>query len=291
MRDSMSAGPQRLGYHRVLSAAARLPLVRRLRQGPLAGQGAYWLARCAPCVRPSARFVARELAGRPRTDAYRARSSGRPIHYRHPFLDAWVVDEIFYRRVYEPPAEVVEALARLRRPLNVADLGAHTGLASVFLLERFDVGRLVAFEPHPANASLLRRTLAANAPDGAWRVVEACAAASAGDVALAGDAHLSRIDPDGGSETITVPAVDAFEHLGDADLLKIDVQGGEWDLLASPRFAQLPARALVLEYHPHLSGTDRPLERARELLAAAGFASGPPFDVRGPEGVVWAWKP
>ena len=38
--------------------------------------------------------------------------------------------------------------------------------------------------------------------------------------------------------------------MAEADLVKIDIEGGEWPILTDPRFAQLPTPALVIEYHP-----------------------------------------
>ena len=46
------------------------------------------------------------------------------------------------------------------------------------------------------------------------------------------------------------PRVDVFPYLAAADLVKIDIEGSEWEILADARFAGIAARVLVLEYHP-----------------------------------------
>jgi Methyltransferase FkbM domain len=79
--------------------------------------------------------------------------------------------------------------------------------------------------------------------------------------------------------------------IADADLLKIDIEGSEWPILADSRFKTLSARAVVLEYHPQGAPGPDPAAAAAGLLRAAAFAVGKPFDVRGHAGVMWAWKP
>jgi hypothetical protein len=88
-----------------------------------------------------------------------------------------------------------------------------------------------------------------------------------------------------------VPAVDVFEHLADADLVKLDIQGSEWAILADPRLVAIPARAIVLEYHPRLAPSAAPHEDAVRLLRSAGFrTSSAVVDEHAGEGTIWAWR-
>jgi hypothetical protein len=87
-----------------------------------------------------------------------------------------------------------------------------------------------------------------------------------------------------------VESRDVFPYLRDADLVKFDIEGGEWELIADPRFSELDAKAVVFEYHPEYG----PRERAEELLLAALHAAGyrtgaprPGWDA----GMLWAWRP
>ena len=77
------------------------------------------------------------------------------------------------------------------------------------------------------------------------------------------------VDGDADESATTLPAADVFPYLEGADLVKIDIEGGEWPILSDPRFAELEARALVLEYHPHLCPGPDPRECADGLLARA----------------------
>jgi hypothetical protein len=71
--------------------------------------------------------------------------------------------------------------------------------------------------------------------------------------------------------TITVPARDVFGYLEDVDILKIDIEGGEWALLDDPRFADVSPELLFLEYHPHLCPSADPRGRALRALRQGGY--------------------
>ena len=66
-------------------------------------------------------------------------------------------------------------------------------------------------------------------------------------------------------------AVDVFEHTNGVDLLKIDVEGAEWPLLADPRFGDVSADVVVLEYHSDGCPHSDPAAAAEAALIAAGY--------------------
>lgn len=134
---------------------------------------------------------------------------------------------------WEPQAvEVVAAMAQAGATL--VDIGAWIGPLSLLAAARG--ARVVAFEPDPVARRELEANLAAN-PELAGRVeVRAEALASwSGEARLLGGRHglgrsLSRLAPDG---DVAVACVDAAEvatwpGLGDASLIKIDIEGGEY---------------------------------------------------------------
>lgn len=274
-----------------------LPGVRQLKDNPRLFQ-IYQPLRCAPSVTEPFRFAARELAGRNLEARYRLRETGAFVHVRHPRLDMWVIDELFHRQVYRPPKEVFHLLASLPRPVRFADLGAHVGMASVFFGSLFPEARVTAFEPNSSSAEVLRRTIKSNGVDDRWTVIQACAATEEGNAEFSDAFHISRMSPrqstptslERDRATASVPTVDVFPLIGDADLVKIDIQGGEWAVLGDPRFSDLAAKAVVLEYHPHLCPAADPGPHAVGLLRQAGFTVGTISDHHGGEGTVWAWK-
>lgn len=233
-------------------------------------------------VRERARFLAREALRRPVVGAYRLRGSGAVVHVRHGTPDVAALGEVFYERQYEPPEAVAAFLADLGRPPAILDLGANVGYFTVDASLRFPGSRIVAFEPDRANAELMRRTLDANGLDA--ELVEAAASASDGEVPfLQGGFTLSRIEP--GAEP--VPAVDVLPRLRDFDLAKIDIEGGEWALLADGRFAENAPRALVLEFHTHLvlPGAD-----AERTLTEAGYSIERRLRFGEGHGLLWALR-
>jgi FkbM family methyltransferase len=239
-------------------------------------------------VRSRGRFVVRELTGRRGVSGYRLRESGRCVFVRHGTADVVTLDEVFYTRNYALPAAVAGIVDSLGRPPRVLDLGANIGLFGIFVLERYPEARIVAIEADAANAEVLRRCIAANDGNGRWQVVEAAASNRDGTVDfVAGGYSLSHL---AGPEepSVRVPAVDVFPYLADADLLKMDIEGGEWAILGDRRLAEVPVRALVLEFHPHLCPEPSPRRAVSAALEAAGFE----HRLTGGEdyGMAWAWR-
>ncbi len=224
----------------------------------------------------------------------------------------WVLEELFRLRVYEPPAQAARALSWLGRPIRIADLGGHVGFFGLFMHNLFPDATIVSFEPDPRNVEILRRCVAANGLQQEWEVIEACAGTSAGTVEFQSSFHLSRAGSpaddslrsiqrritetfgflDGtellASQAREVASCDVFPFLEAADLIKIDIEGGEWAILQDPRFADLRASAVVLEYHPsYQTGSD--VGTVKGLLEHAGYETGPPLSA-GDAGMVWAWR-
>jgi hypothetical protein len=85
-------------------------------------------------------------------------------------------------------------------------------------------------------------------------------------------------------------ARDVLPLMAEADLVKIDIEGGEWPLLTDPRFADLPTRALVIEYHPAGCPGPDPRASVTALLRAAGYRTEEIADVPIGAGMLWAWR-
>jgi FkbM family methyltransferase len=172
----------------------------------------------------------------------------------------------------------------------VFDLGANVGYYTILsALRAGPGGRVYAFEPLPRNLAFLKRHLALNRIENAV-VIGAAVSDRSGTARFAEDSSVSkgRIGPDG---SIEVTAVALDDWIGDGrlprpDLLKIDVEGAEFQALQG-------ARTLLASSHPTIflsthSGQahrdclallesigyrvtpvdGRPLERSRDILAA-----------------------
>lgn len=290
--------------HVVQRTMARMP--RRIQDGIFEALVRGMTVSAARGVTPSARFALNELFLRRGVRRYRLRRSNRTLFIRHPVFDAWVVHEVINSRLYMPPPAVAQALGRVDSP-RIVDLGAHIGTATLLLLERFPTAHVLAVEPQPETAALLRRMVAANGLDGQCEVREAAAGVAAGTAVMEGFsllAHFVRSDTEEAidllpplrkyqvdeAERTDVEVVDVLPLLAGADLVKIDIEGAEWPILQDPRFASLGISALVLEYHPQGAPEADTLAAMGGILRGAGFTVDEPVEQHGSVGVVWAWR-
>ena len=260
----------------------------------------------ARCTREPVRFALNELAGRRAVRRYTLRSSGRVVFVRHPLFDPWILRELFARRVYEPPPALARVLAEANE-VRIVDLGGHVGAATVFLLDRFPAAKVLALEPDPENATLFRRTVMANGLQERCELRQVAAGTAAGTATLEGFSGLAHVRRGNTKETVdrlpvlrkyqergqgtaVVDVVDVLPLLERADLVKMDIEGAEWPILADSRFGTLGIRSIVLEYHPEGAPQPDTAHEATRLLRDAGFTVGDPFEVNGPVGLLWAWR-
>jgi FkbM family methyltransferase len=237
----------------------------------------------ASLVRERRRFVRNELRPGPGTATYHLRKSGVAVAIRHHTGDVMVLDEIFSQGEYEPPPGVP-----LRNVSSAVDLGANVGLFGAWLLGTFPDARIVAYEADPANAAVHRLTIEANGLADQWRLVEAFAGTRSGTTSLVAGLHAVSHEGKG----IDVRVVDVLPGLVDADLVKIDIEGAEWPILADPRFRELRARVVVLEYHVQGSPAPDPSAAAERALADASYevvhaGRKPAFGA----GILWGFRP
>jgi FkbM family methyltransferase len=265
LRGRAQGVARRVGAHpRVEPATALLLRARTVRQAPA--------------------FVLRELRGGGRRATYDVRSAPVRIVVRHGVGDAATVGEVFHERDYEPPAALDAALD----PSSILDLGANIGLFGAFAAARWPRATIAAYEPDPANAGVCRATIEANRLGYRWSLTAAAAANHDGELRFHASGDALSHAGEGGN--LVVEARDVLGEIAAADLVKMDIEGGEWAILRDPRFAASPPRAIVLEYHPHPSAPD-PRAAIEQLLRDAGLAEQSPIFHRGDgHGMLWAWR-
>jgi len=261
----------------------RVELLRRLADRP-AAQALIQSTRAAKTLQSPGRLFVAQATRNGRTGAYRLRDDGLRVLLRHRTRDIVVLNEIFGRYKYEPPAD-----APLDGPLSIIDLGGNVGLFGSWALRRWNVRRLVSFEADPANYRLLR---AAAAPHRQWQTVAAAASSQAGSMRfITGRYSESRATGDD-EPGVAVPAVDLFAELSESvDLMKIDIEGSEWPILQDPRFAELDARVIVIEWHERHCPSPPAEHFAVRLLRKAGFSEVITRPGRfASNGIIWAWR-
>jgi FkbM family methyltransferase len=251
--------------------------------------------RALTVLRGRPRFLVRQLCGRG-IGRYELRRSGLRFHVRHHTGDVLILNKIFARdraaNSYMPPPEVATRIGAGGEP-RILDVGANIGLFGVFALDQWPGAHITAFEPDPDNLRVLRRTVAANEVGDRWTIVDRAVSNAPGELSfvpgLRAEAHIAGAHEQG---PITVPAIDLYEQQGSGvDLVKMDIEGGEWAILADPRLSALKTSVIRLEWHtllcPH---TDARAEAIR-LLRAGGFTGIVDGDREHERnGVLWAWR-
>jgi FkbM family methyltransferase len=239
-------------------------------------------------VRETAAFVANELRGAPGVRSYTLREGGRTVLLRHGTIDIWTFTELFVLQLYRPPPPVAAILAGVREPA-VLDLGANIGLFGLDALQQYPGARITAYEPDAESAVMHRRLVERNGLADSWRLVEACAGPKDGSVTfLPGQETESRIVDEPTPGTVTLPMHDVLPAFAKADLVKLDIEGGEWPLLADERSGAAPV--VVLEYHPPGCPEPDTHATARRLLERHGYQVLQLFQHPGGVGMVWAFR-
>lgn len=273
-------------------AALTVEVGRRLTSAPLprtlatlrdAGKKVAWTAFEARQVKTPFRYAYHELL-RPATADYELRDGGSRFSVRHRSGDVDIFRKFYAYRYYEWPVAVKDRLQALGRPVNVLDLGSNIGFFQVHTQTQVAVGDVVCFEPDPFNSAVLEYVRDING--GRWQVVRACASNQNGTARFkTGHHNFSRIESDGDLE---VPVLDVFPYLAGADLVKMNIEGSEWDVLEDPRLAD-DSSIWIVEYHRMRNPDSDITDLVRRLFQAAGFETHLAMSVED-NGLLWAWK-
>jgi FkbM family methyltransferase len=216
--------------------------------------------------------------------------------YARPLLQAAISDEVELAgaRVHIPGPlgirlSVVAGNMRLHRIIDkaakpggtVIDVGANIGYNTVYAARRVGLtGRVVALEPARDNLAVLRRNVEENGL--ANVTIHAIAAGRTNEVrdlylrgevsavnSLFADSMYAAVT---GTEQVRVVPLDDLIDV-QPDLVKIDVEGGELDVVAGmPRLMRHRAIQLIVEWHPRLQeAAGFPPDALPRALIAEGF--------------------
>lgn len=159
--------------------------------------------------------------------------------------------EIFFRGVYRTPEELTGVT-------RIVDLGGNVGYSCLYWARHYPDARITVFEPHPLHCRILRENLEQNACRERVTLHSAAAGTGESEAMLSDRGIASAVVSAPAADAVPIRTVDFFETVGEApiDILKIDIEGGEYPILADERFAALAARTryLVMEYHERAPG-------------------------------------
>jgi FkbM family methyltransferase len=171
--------------------------------------------------------------------------NGVTLYYRTNRGDIQGIREIFIDEIYRLPEHV--------QVTGLLDLGANIGLATVWLAKTYDLEGVIAVEPLPENARLLRTNVRAN--NIACQVIEAAVGTTTGVTFFAetSESNMGHIS-EAGREIALVDVREIVNELSFArPLLKMDIEGMEGELLQSidPAWTRKFV-AMVMEMHPEI---------------------------------------
>ena len=162
--------------------------------------------------------------------------------------DVFIFHEVLNDQVYHVKPEWLRG-----EPKVVVDLGANVGLASLSLAAQFPQARIIAVEPHPETAAVLRHNLGCLGDRA--KVWEAAVSDQAGTMRLSlanenYNASLVRESEHGVDvRVVTMADVLAAEGVDRIDVMKIDIEGAEKMLLSgSPEWLKR-VDLILIEMH------------------------------------------
>jgi FkbM family methyltransferase len=198
---------------------------------------------------------------------------GLTITLRRDHMDASILAEVFFDNCY------VQDLSLPPNPV-VVDIGGFIGDFALYAATHLKARRVVVCEPAPSNWRLLVKNIQNNHCQD--RVSMVNKAVTDGRVAMldidAPDRGQARVSAYGSSgfekkavESISLSLLLAEFRITEVDLLKIDCEGGEYDiLLTTPSAVLSGVKNIVFEYH-EIDGFQQKLNAVRERLSAEGF--------------------
>jgi FkbM family methyltransferase len=156
---------------------------------------------------------------------------------------------------------VLEALlGELEGDETVWDVGAGVGTYTCLLANALDSGRVVGFEPEPTNGARLRANLVCNAPGERFAVSGVALWDRDGETTLASEGDPESTEAGEGHHYLSADGEGRVEArrgaslvesgLAPPDVLKIDVQGGELQVLRGMGAVIGDVRTIYLEVHP-----------------------------------------
>lgn len=166
------------------------------------------------------------------------------IHYRLNRGDIQSIREVWYDRAYSSPVTHDVSV--------IVDLGANIGLTSLWLYKEHNPHLIVSVEPSEGNYLLAEKNLADNGITA--KVIHAAIGSSDGTGFFeeSSQSNLGQLSDTGNIvDVISMQTVlDLLPGGSSIDLLKIDIEGGEEDLLDGDLAWLGAVKALLIEFHP-----------------------------------------
>lgn len=189
---------------------------------------------------------------------------GFPVRFVDKSSFLFMYEEIFEKEIYSFPS-------RNEAPY-ILDCGSNIGLSLIYFKKMHPKAELVAFEPDPAIFKVLEHNLRQAGISDA-KLVNACLSNKPGQVAFfcEGSDGGKMATEDHDKNVIQVKAITLDSYINKpVDLLKIDIEGAEFDVLEQIQDKLHFVDRLFVEYHSHENQPQR-LGAMLQILTDAGF--------------------
>lgn len=188
--------------------------------------------------------------------------------------DQLVIEEVWKNNVYSLDAELQTAL----KP-TIIDVGAHIGVFSTFVAHNLPTARVYSFEALPANYKLLQNNISQNKMTDRIRAFNLAVADSPKilnfyvDVQNSGGGSLVRpVGKPISVQAVTLQQIFTENQIEQCDLLKMDIEGGEYAVLFNCQ-DQILNRIVRIELEHHNVGGEANCtpQGLKEFLEKKGF--------------------
>lgn len=176
-----------------------------------------------------------------------------------------------YRSIFEK--EVYKFNSNIREP-RIIDGGANIGLATLYWKSLFESARITAFEPDPLSFGKLKCNLNKNninnvniVQKGLWKNERKIDFRTDG----ADGSHLSQFPAENevNRSSVDVTTLDGYID-GRVDMLKLDIEGAEYEVLKSISSKLSKVHNIFIEYHSY-PGREQNIGSILEILKSSGF--------------------
>jgi FkbM family methyltransferase len=182
---------------------------------------------------------------------YRIRLSDGSQFDVRTWMDVWVLKETCLDRQYERIGETIQD------GWTVLDIGGGWGDFSISIAKKNPKSRVVAFEPYPPSIELFKRNQSLNMATNV-ELIEKAVGKKSGKLSLSGQSKeavqiSTAAGGDGGwleVESLSLEDAFALYRINHCDFLKMDCEGGEYDiLLAAPETVLAKIDRICMETH------------------------------------------
>ncbi len=152
-------------------------------------------------------------------------------------------------------------------PRTICDIGANIGLFSLWARHKFPDAKIHSYEPNPRVLECLQKNLQGQDVT----VYPEAVGAESGKIEMEDkwDSRNAKIQSSSEGRIEMVSIATAIERLGgEIDLLKMDCEGGEWDIFQA---ADALKKVKVIRMEYHLKAHKKSVEDFKGLVTAAGY--------------------